>query len=194
MSQEQENTSNEETVDKTQEDTITIKVAEGNGGELQFKIKKSTPMEKVMNAYIKRLGAQPGSLRFLFDGNRVQEKDTVETLDMEDGDTIDVMITQTGGYAKINRQYLELHAVDILPDVNSIPKLELGTVALISNNKVLCILPFSNICQISNQEDNNNNQVEDKLYIKKDILNLIDGMVVGRENRDLYINFNFIKQ
>ena len=38
------------------------------------------------------------SCRFIFDGERIKESDTPETLEMENGDEIDVMVEQTGGY------------------------------------------------------------------------------------------------
>ena len=39
------------------------------------------------------------SVRFLFDGNRVNPNQTPQELDMEDGDVIDVMVEQQGGGA-----------------------------------------------------------------------------------------------
>ena len=35
--------------------------------------------------------------RFIFDGERVKEDDTPESLEMENGDEIDAMVEQTGG-------------------------------------------------------------------------------------------------
>ena len=39
---------------------------------MYFKIKKSTPLSKLMNAYCERQGKSPDSVRFLFDGQRIQ--------------------------------------------------------------------------------------------------------------------------
>jgi len=47
-----------------------------------------------MNAYCQRQGKTLNTLRFLYDGERISETDTPESLDMEDEDTIDVMIEQ----------------------------------------------------------------------------------------------------
>ena len=41
----------------------------------------------------------PSSVRFLFDGNRVNPNQTPQELEMEDGDVIDVMVEQQGGGA-----------------------------------------------------------------------------------------------
>ena len=35
--------------------------------------------------------------RFIFDGERIKETDTPTSLEMENGDEIDVMVEQTGG-------------------------------------------------------------------------------------------------
>ena len=56
-----------------------------------------TPLEKLMKAFCQRNGVSMNSVRFLFDGNRIQPASTPEDLDMEDGDVIDVMVEQQGG-------------------------------------------------------------------------------------------------
>lgn len=71
-------------------DTITIRVKEvgasfvvqrvlssvQDGAETFFKVKPTTKMSKVFDAYAKRKGVASGTLRFLFDGERVQPDDT----------------------------------------------------------------------------------------------------------------------
>nr|CAG8611170.1 4681_t:CDS:2 [Entrophospora candida] len=49
-----------------------------------------------MDAYCERQGKSLASLRFLYDGERVQSHNTPAELDMEDGDSIDVMVEQIG--------------------------------------------------------------------------------------------------
>jgi hypothetical protein len=49
-------------------------------GEVYFKIKHSTPLKKLMEAYCEKQGKQLNSVRFLFDGNRVQPTDTPMTV------------------------------------------------------------------------------------------------------------------
>ncbi|CAO3651323.1 unnamed protein product [Cunninghamella echinulata] len=63
-----------------------------------FSIKRSTPLRKLMDAYCDRQGKSSGFVRFLYDGGRLLPTNTPEELDMEDGDSIDVMIEQIGGY------------------------------------------------------------------------------------------------
>jgi len=66
-------------------------------GEINFKIKKSTPFIKVINAYCKKLGVDPGSFQFMFNGIRIQNEETPNDLDMEDLSTVDVKVAATGG-------------------------------------------------------------------------------------------------
>jgi hypothetical protein len=66
---------------------------------------------KIREAYAKKLGVSPDSIRFVFDGNVLQNDgmhsinfvtyfyylDTPETHDMEDGDIVNAQVTQVGG-------------------------------------------------------------------------------------------------
>ncbi|CAK5277940.1 unnamed protein product [Mycena citricolor] len=79
--------------------TINIKVVSSTGEEVFFKIKRSTKLSKLQGAYANKVGKDVGSIRFLYDGSRISDDDTPATLDMEDNDTIDVMVEQVGGRA-----------------------------------------------------------------------------------------------
>ena len=48
-------------------------------------------------AFCNRNGISPRSVRFLFDGERINPNQTPADLDMEDNDVIDVMVEQQGG-------------------------------------------------------------------------------------------------
>merc|ERR1712139_152257 len=76
------------------------KVKDQQGSEVQFKIKKSTPLRKLMDAYCSRLGLQSSQVRFMVDGERIGPEDTAEKLGLEDEDLIDVAMEQTGGAMK----------------------------------------------------------------------------------------------
>ncbi|KAK4188349.1 ubiquitin-related domain-containing protein [Podospora australis] len=75
---------------------LNIKVTDNNN-EVFFKIKRSTKLEKLMNAFCERQGKNTASVRFLFEGQRVQPTDTPDTLEMQDGDTLEVHQEQVGG-------------------------------------------------------------------------------------------------
>jgi len=79
------------------DDRINLRVVDPSGGELFFKIRKDTPLGRLMKAYCERKGFAPGAVRFLYDGNRINDDVTPEKLNMEDNNVIDVMVQQTGG-------------------------------------------------------------------------------------------------
>ncbi|OLN94226.1 Ubiquitin-like protein SMT3 [Colletotrichum chlorophyti] len=75
---------------------LNIKVTDNNN-EVFFKIKRSTKLDKLMTAFCERQGKAINSVRFLFEGQRVQPTDTPDTLEMADGDTLEVHQEQVGG-------------------------------------------------------------------------------------------------
>lgn len=76
---------------------INIKVLTSSGEEVFFKIKRNTKLSKLQVAYANKVGKDVSTIRFLYDGNRINDDDTPATLEMEDNDTIDVMVEQVGG-------------------------------------------------------------------------------------------------
>ncbi|ERE71396.1 small ubiquitin-related modifier 2-like protein [Cricetulus griseus] len=78
-------------------DHINLKVAGQDGSVVQFKIKRHTPLSKLMKAYCERQGLSMRQVRFRFDGQPINETDTSAQVEMEDEDTIDVFQQQTGG-------------------------------------------------------------------------------------------------
>ncbi|XP_037059236.1 small ubiquitin-related modifier 2-like [Peromyscus leucopus] len=78
-------------------DHINLKVVRQDGSVVQFKIKRHTPLSKLMKAYCERQGLSMRQIRFRFDGQPINETDTPAQLEMENEDTIDVFQQQTGG-------------------------------------------------------------------------------------------------
>ena len=54
---------------------LNIKVTDNNN-EVFFKIKRTTALSKLMNAFCERQGKALSSVRFLFDGSRVNPTDS----------------------------------------------------------------------------------------------------------------------
>lgn len=77
---------------------INLKVSDGSS-EIFFKIKRTTPLRRLMEAFAKRQGKEMDSLRFLYDGIRIQADQTPDDLDMEDNDIIEAHREQIGGKA-----------------------------------------------------------------------------------------------
>ncbi|KAL6538445.1 Small ubiquitin-related modifier 1 [Orobanche gracilis] len=76
---------------------INLKVKGQDGNEVFFRIKRTTQLKKLMNAYCDRQSVDFASIAFLFDGRRLRAEQTPDELEMEDGDEIDAMLHQTGG-------------------------------------------------------------------------------------------------
>ena len=58
---------------------LNIKVTD-NSNEVFFKIKRTTQLKKLMDAFCERQGKTLQSVRFLFDGQRVQPTDSPDSV------------------------------------------------------------------------------------------------------------------
>ncbi|KAM9874699.1 ubiquitin family protein [Verticillium dahliae] len=82
--------------DKGKAEHLNIKVTDNNN-DVFFKVKHSSKLEKLMNAFCDRQGKALSTVRFVFEGQRVQPTDTPGALEMADGDTLEVYQEQVGG-------------------------------------------------------------------------------------------------
>lgn len=55
-------------------------------------------MGKLKKSYAERSGVPVNTLRFLFDGNRINDEDTPKSLEMVKDDVIEVFSEQLGGH------------------------------------------------------------------------------------------------
>lgn len=76
---------------------LNIKLKDDRENEVFFKVKSTTQLSKVITAYCNQQGVEPKTLRFFFDNQRINPGDTPGSLEMEDGDMIDVHQEQQGG-------------------------------------------------------------------------------------------------
>jgi len=83
--------------DKAASEYIRLKVVGQDNSEIHFKVKFTTPMGKLKKSYSERQGVPVTTLRFLFDGKRINDDDTPKALEMENDDVIEVYQEQTGG-------------------------------------------------------------------------------------------------
>jgi len=74
-----------------------LRVKDQSGEETFFRVKPTTKMSKVFEAYAQRKCVQSTALRFLLDGERIAADATPEKLELEDKDQIDCLLEQTGG-------------------------------------------------------------------------------------------------
>merc|ERR1719508_449743 len=68
------------------------------------KMKQTTQMGKLKKSYSERVGVPITSLRFLFDGRRINDDETPKALEMEQDDVIEVYQEQTGGADNITEK------------------------------------------------------------------------------------------
>ena len=80
-----------------QEGGIRIKLVSNRGREVLFQVQASTKLGVVMRSYCQRLRLNSNSVRFLFDGNRINEGLLVSQSGLENGDIVDVQESFEGG-------------------------------------------------------------------------------------------------
>ena len=61
------------------------------------KVDKTLPFGDFTGPFCKQNNIKPSTARFLYDGERIQENNTLETLGIKDGDMIEVFTILTGG-------------------------------------------------------------------------------------------------
>ena len=76
---------------------IQLKVVSQDSNEIRFRVKQTTQMGKLKKSYSKRVGVPVTSLRFLFDGRRINDNETTKALEMEQDEVIEVYQEQDGG-------------------------------------------------------------------------------------------------
>ncbi|KAF7944224.1 hypothetical protein EAE96_010626 [Botrytis aclada] len=78
--------------------TVSVTVVDQRNDEITFKIKRTKPMSKIMEAFCqhKEIG-DIRSVRFMYDGTRVNKDHTADDLDMDVEARLDVFLEQQGG-------------------------------------------------------------------------------------------------
>lgn len=76
---------------------ITLTVKTQDGYETVFRMGLKVPLRKMITAYCSTKGISTDSVRFLYDGDPISPEDTPESLEMEEGDSLDALLQQTGG-------------------------------------------------------------------------------------------------
>lgn len=67
-----------------------------HGSPVHFKVLPATLLQRVFNAYACKVSMQPAELRFIWTRNILDGRRAVQHYDIEDQDTVDVMVGQTG--------------------------------------------------------------------------------------------------
>ncbi|XP_035154854.1 small ubiquitin-related modifier 5 [Callithrix jacchus] len=101
MSDREVKPSTEDLGDKIKNEDIKLKVIGQDSSEIYFKVKMTTPLEKLKESYCERQGVPVNSLRFLFEGQRIADNHTPKELGMEEDDVIEVYWEQMGGHSAV---------------------------------------------------------------------------------------------
>ncbi|EGN97650.1 hypothetical protein SERLA73DRAFT_75317 [Serpula lacrymans var. lacrymans S7.3] len=67
------------------------------GNHITVKVKANMAFKKIFEAAEKRFGKEPGTFKFVHEGQRLNAMDTPAQREMEDGDMIDAVLEQLGG-------------------------------------------------------------------------------------------------
>lgn len=82
---------------KEEEEKVKLRVVGQDGSEIHFVVQPWTVLVKLKKLYADRVGVPLSTLRFCFDGERVDDDATVRSLKLEPDDIIEVFQRQVGG-------------------------------------------------------------------------------------------------
>ncbi|XP_033747586.1 NFATC2-interacting protein-like [Pecten maximus] len=73
--------------------SITLYIQSRNDRhKMEFKMDKTTPLDWLIRQYATKMDKDPSKLRFMFDGENLDLRDSPDTLEIEDGYTLDLII------------------------------------------------------------------------------------------------------
>ena len=75
---------------------IILRIVTQDGNELSHIMGNNASLQHLMQSFCNRQGIEMNSIRFLFDGQRINANESPQELDMDDGDVIDAMVEQQG--------------------------------------------------------------------------------------------------
>jgi hypothetical protein len=81
----------------TNTERITITIKDQVSAGLTLRVKKNTPFRKILDAYARQAERQAWQCRMYLDGSRLGLEECPESVEMEEGDMVDVFVEQTGG-------------------------------------------------------------------------------------------------
>eukprot|EP00033_Pygsuia_biforma_P001775 GCRY01001985.1.p1 GENE.GCRY01001985.1~~GCRY01001985.1.p1 ORF type:complete len:137 (+),score=14.63 GCRY01001985.1:247-657(+) len=84
-------------VRKDRKKDIEISVMTPKGDLLTFRVRRSTPIQKIIKAYCDSENVEQSTVRLLYDSELLKETDTPKDKGMADGTNLVLMISQTGG-------------------------------------------------------------------------------------------------
>ncbi|GLH05190.1 Small ubiquitin-related modifier [Gryllus bimaculatus] len=101
------------------EEWTSLRVIDTAGNSMVFRIKPSCPLQKVKKRYSDKCGVDIHTLRFLYEGRRVDDQDTAISLKIERNGIIEVFAEQTGGSFIKNETLLKEIAANEIPNLKN---------------------------------------------------------------------------
>ncbi|XP_048334082.1 small ubiquitin-related modifier 2 [Ziziphus jujuba] len=77
--------------------TISLKVKSQDNDERYFRIRRDSPLLRLMRAYCEKKQFEFRYIRFFYDGQYIRPNQTPDSLGLEDGAEIDALTPQSGG-------------------------------------------------------------------------------------------------
>ncbi|XP_064543218.1 small ubiquitin-related modifier 3 [Drosophila montana] len=71
---------------------ITLKMQSADRGVVLFRIRRLMPLGKLKDAYCSQMGLSKDLASLSFDGERINDNDTANSLELEDEDMMDVLM------------------------------------------------------------------------------------------------------
>ena len=72
-------------------------ITSDRNNEVHFNVKPNTPLVRLKRSYCSNFGHKVDELRFVYEGHRIVDSDTPESLGMENNDFIEIYQEKTGG-------------------------------------------------------------------------------------------------
>jgi small ubiquitin-related modifier len=79
------------------EEHVNLTIKDPQGEEVYFKVKRTTRMRKLFQAFCKRSNTDPSTMRFFYQGDRIDDEQSPADLGLRDGDKIDAFVRQVAG-------------------------------------------------------------------------------------------------
>ncbi len=82
---------------KAQAIKFSFTIVDGLGEKTIFNVKRTTKFGRVMQEYAKLKGVQISDLRLFFEGERIHDAFTPDSMELSDGVTIECQVNTIGG-------------------------------------------------------------------------------------------------
>lgn len=76
---------------------INLVIKDPQGQETHVRVRRTTRLRKLFDAFCKKSNTDANTLRFFFQGARINDEETADDLNLKEGDVIDAFVRQVAG-------------------------------------------------------------------------------------------------